>query len=210
MALRLFAALEPPEAVRRHLATVQAELRRALTPEAAARAGRGERGGGHRSPGAGAVKWVEVGNVHLTLHFLGAAAEEALAGVTAAVRSAAGASRPLQLEVRGAGAFPGPQRARVLWAGVGGEVAPLGELAAALGALLAPLGFPPEDRPFRPHLTLGRARDQRGVAGLGAVLAQLGGGAGVLWQATELVLFRSHLSPAGPRYEALERARLGG
>lgn len=191
MNLRLFIALEPPDLVRRRLAALQGELQRA--------AGRT----------AEEVKWVAPDNVHLTLQFLGAVPEERLAAVQEAVAQAAAEAAPLELTVMGAGAFPNARRARVLWAGLGGDLAPLSALAAALGRRLAPLGFPPEERPFSAHLTLGRARDARGLPGLAAALAHAGGGAEARWRAGEVVLFRSHLSPRGPRYEALSRAPLG-
>jgi 2'-5' RNA ligase len=190
--LRLFVALEPPDLVRRRLAALQGELRRA--------AGRA----------AGEVKWVAPENVHLTLQFLGAVSEERVADVAAAVAGTAAAGAPLELAVTGAGAFPSARRARVLWAGLAGDLAPLQALVAELGRRLAPLGFPPEERPFSPHLTLGRARDARGLPGLAAALAHAGGETAARWRAGELILFRSHLSPHGPRYEALARAPLGG
>jgi 2'-5' RNA ligase len=73
------------------------------------------------------------------------------------------------------------------------------------GAVAA--GFPPEERPFRPHLTLGRARDQRRfrlAAGVTAsVTAQ-----GDAWDVMETVLFRSDLAPSGARYTPLARIPL--
>jgi len=188
--LRLFVALEPPGPLRRQLAALSAELRR------------------QAGPAAERLRWVEPGNVHLTLQFLGNAPEERLPAVQEAVATAASGARPLLLAVRGAGAFPSPRRARVVWAGLQGELAPLAGLVQALGARLSPLGFPPEERPFSPHLTLARARD--GAPGLAGALAALRDAELGSWRAGELVLFRSHLSPAGPRYEPLLRAPLGG
>ncbi len=190
MTYRLFVALEPPELVRRRLEEMVGELRRL---------------GGSA---AREVRWVAPGNVHLTLHFLGNAPEERLEEVKAAVAAAAAAARPLLLEVRGAGGFPNTRRPRVVWAGLAGDVAPIGPLVKDLGARLAPLGFPPEERPFSPHLTLGRARD--GAPGLAGALAAVKEVEVGTWRAGELVLFRSHLSPKGPTYEALLRAPLGG
>ncbi len=191
MNLRLFVALEPPDLVRRRLASLQERLKAAA--------------GRH----AGDVKWVPVENVHLTLQFLGAVPEERVEAVKAAVAGAAAGALPLHLEVRGAGGFPSARRARVLWAGVGGDVAPLGALVSALGRDLGILGFPPEERPFSAHLTLGRSRDPRGAPGLAVALAQAADGPGAPWRASEVVLFQSHLSPQGPRYEPLARAPLG-
>jgi RNA 2',3'-cyclic 3'-phosphodiesterase len=190
-ARRLFVALEPPEPVRRRLAALANELRRSA---------------GHA---ADEVRWVAPENVHLTLQFLGAVPEERVPDVEAALRAAAAGARPLALVVRGAGGFPNARRARVLWAGLEGDVAPLAALVAELGRRLAPLGYPPEDRPFSAHLTLGRARDGRGAPGLGGALAQAAQADPAPWRASELVLFESHLSPRGPRYEPLARVALG-
>ena len=188
---RLFVALEPPEPVRRRLAAMAVELRRS--------AGRA----------ADEIRWVPPENVHLTLQFLGAVPDERVPAVEEAVRAAAAAARPLSLEVKGAGGFPNARRPRVVWAGLAGDVAPLAALVADLGRRLAPLGYPPEERPFSAHLTIGRARETRGAPGIAGALASAAEAAGAPWRATELVLFESHLSPKGPRYEALAHAPLG-
>ncbi len=189
MSLRLFVALEPPGPVRRQLKLLAAELR--------------ERGG----RAAREVRWVLPEQIHLTLQFLGNAPAERLDDVRRAVAGAAAAAAPLALSVRGAGGFPNARRPRVLWAGVEGEVEALAALARDLGARLAPLGFPPEERPFSPHLTLGRARD--GAAGLAGALAAVQDRALGAWRAEALTLFRSELSPGGARHEPLLRAPLG-
>ncbi len=188
---RLFVALDPPDPVRRRLAALGVELRRTA--------------GRH----AEEVRWVPPENVHLTLQFLGAVPEERVAEVEAAIRAAAAASRPLSLELKGAGGFPNARRPRVVWAGVAGEVAALGALVADLARRLAPLGFAPEERPFSAHLTLGRARDGRGAPGLAGALAHAAEADGTPWRAADVTLFESHLSPKGPRYEATLRAPLG-
>jgi 2'-5' RNA ligase len=189
---RLFVALDPPEPVRRRIAATVAALRRSA---------------GHA---AEEVRWTSAETLHLTVQFLGAVPEERIAELDAAVREVAAASHPLQLELRGAGGFPNARRPRIVWLGIGGEVAPLAALAEALGRRLTPLGFPPDARSFSPHLTVGRARDGRGAAGLGGALAEAALGDGLAWRAAELVLFESHLEPGGARHEALLRAPLGG
>lgn len=189
---RLFVALDPPEALRRRIGAVVAGLRRT--------AGRA----------ADEVRWTAPEGLHLTLQFLGAVPEERIAGLDGAIRAAAAASHPLQLELRGAGGFPNARRPRVVWLGLAGDLAPLAALAEDLGRRLTPLGFPPEPRPFTPHLTVGRARDAHGAPGLGGALAEASHGEGLAWRAGELVLFESHLEPGGARHEALLRAPLGG
>ena len=191
MNLRLFVALEPPDPVRRRLAAIQERLRR--------EAGR------H----ADEVRWVAPSNIHLTLQFLGAVPEERLDAIRGALAGVAATSRPLRLELRGAGGFPSARRPRVVFSGLGGEVDALAALVAEVGKHLSPLGFAPEDRPFSPHLTHGRARDGRGAPGLGGALAGATADEASPWRADELVLFRSHLSPGGARYEPVGRWRLG-
>jgi 2'-5' RNA ligase len=189
---RLFVALEPTEAVRRRIAAAVAALRKA----------------GGRA--ASDVRWLPPENVHLTLQFLGAVPHARVADVTAAVAACAAAAGPLSLEVRGAGGFPNARRARVVWLGLGGDVAALAALVQELGRRLAPLGFAPEERPFSPHLTVGRAREARGSPGLAGALAEVAQEDGIAWRAGELVLFESHLSPQGARYEPVARPPLGG
>jgi 2'-5' RNA ligase len=191
MNFRLFVALDPPDPVQRRLASIQTELRRLA--------------GRH----ADEVRWVAPEGIHLTLQFLGAVPEERLPAIEDAVAAAASASRPLALEVKGAGGFPSARRPRVVWAGVEGDRTALAALAADLGRRLAPLGFTPDERPFSPHLTLGRAREGRGAPGLGGALVRASASDPVPWRAGALVLVRSHLSPAGARHEALRRYGLG-
>jgi 2'-5' RNA ligase len=188
---RLFVALEPPEPVRRRLAAMQAGMRRAA------------------GAAAGEVRWVAPDAIHLTLQFLGAVPEERVAALEAAVAEAAAESTALRLEVRGAGGFPSARRPRVLWAGLVGDLEPLAALAAGVGRRLAPLGYPPEERAFSPHLTLGRAREARGAPGLGAAIASAAEQEGPPWRATDVCLVESHLSPSGARYEVVARFALG-
>jgi 2'-5' RNA ligase len=189
---RLFVALEPPEAVRRRIASATEKIRHTA------------------GTASGEVRWVPDENVHLTIQFLGAVPEERVEAVGDAMAAAAVVARPLLLEVKGAGGFPNSRRPRVVWLGLAGEVEALAALAADLGKRLAPLGFPPETRPFSAHLTLGRSRDSRGTPGLAGALAAAAESEGTAWRASELVLFESHLSPRGPRYEPVRRAPLGG
>ena len=191
MNLRLFAALDPPDLVRRRLAGWQADLRRSA--------------GRH----ADAVRWTPADRLHVTLKFLGAVPEERLDAVREAIAGAAAGSRPLRLEVRGAGGFPSSRRARVIWLGLSGDPGGLAELAGELGRRLAPMGFAVEGRPLTPHVTIGRSRDGRGSPGLGGAIAGAATAEAIQWRAGEISLFRSHLSSEGARHEVLARFPLG-
>ncbi len=118
----------------------------------------------------GAVRWVRPEQMHLTLRFLGDTPTDGLPAVQQAMDAAAAASRPFALRLGGVGCFPNSSRPRVVWVGLaapgGGDSAPLLALKAALDEALTPLGWPPEDRPFRAHLTLGRVKDERAARGV--------------------------------------------
>ncbi|HEV2094550.1 MAG TPA: RNA 2',3'-cyclic phosphodiesterase [Rubrobacter sp.] len=96
--------------------------------------------------------------VHLTLRFLGEVPSGDLPRLTSALGPIGRHGCPFDAATSGFGAFPSARRARVLWAGIGEGSEKLEDLARAVGALLEPEGFEPEDKPFVPHLTLGRAR----------------------------------------------------
>jgi 2'-5' RNA ligase len=144
--VRSFIAVDLEPAVRTAIAQLQAEL---------------------ASCGAD-VRWVRAHGLHATLKFLGAVQTTQLEVVRKAVEGAVSEHAPHRLRVVGVGAFPSLRRARVLWVGLASPA--LGALAAAVEAAVVPLGFPPERRPFAPHVTLGRVRSPRGWARLEPML----------------------------------------
>jgi 2'-5' RNA ligase len=188
--MRCFVAVDVPADVRAAVGRVEAALR------AAAR--------------TADVRWVDPAQLHVTLKFLGAAAAERLPALLGALETVARGAGALRLEARGVGGFPSPRRPRVVWVGVAGEVAALGALAAAVERAVEPLGFPPEGRPFRAHLTLGRVRSPRGLGRLARAIEGAGQPEFGAWTASELVLYQSHLRPTGAVYEAMARLPLGG
>lgn len=130
--MRLFVAIEIPSGIRSATAAFIQEFR-PVSPQA---------------------KWVRTENMHITLKFLGQTDPGRLPAVQAALATIR-SNRPVTLEFRGLGFFPGEKRPRVLW--IGTQSSPnLQTLAADLDQSLHKLGFPLEDRPFTPHLTLAR------------------------------------------------------
>lgn len=110
------------------------------------------------------VKWVDPYSIHLTLKFLGNVAVDMLNDITGAIEKAAQGIAPFHLEVKELGVFPNLRQAQVAWVGISGEVDKLAQLQQGIESNLAPLGFAPESRPFVPHLTLARLRDQASLA----------------------------------------------
>ena len=103
-------------------------------------------------------RWVTPDHLHLTLRFLGNVPEESVTSLHQAIAQAAQGQTAFPLHAKALGCFPHPTRPRVLWVGLDDPSQVLGRLNERLIAALTPLGFPPEDRPFQPHLTLARAQ----------------------------------------------------
>jgi RNA 2',3'-cyclic 3'-phosphodiesterase len=158
------------------------------------------------------ARWVRTENLHLTLRFLGAVARGRVQDVAAAVREAATGSGAFPVTLSGAGAFPPAGRPRALWLGITEGAGTLAELAAALDRALADRGWPSDDRPYRPHLTVART-DAAPIAGgtaTAAALAAAASGWRVSFDADRVVVYRSHLGGGPPRYEPLEETPFAG
>jgi 2'-5' RNA ligase len=139
-------------------------------------------------------------NWHLTLRFLGDCTIDARDKVVAALGEGSPGAQ-FSLGLGGLGAFPRPDRARVLWIGTTDGTPLLRLLAEKAEAAARAGGFEPERRPFSSHLTLSRLRPEEDVTALIASVPPFGK-ADVI---REIVLYRSHLGPQGARYEAVHR-----
>lgn len=145
---------------------------------------------------AGGVRWLRAENMHLTLAFLGEVEERRFDELESAVLAATeGVASPVHLRARSLGAFPNEERARVVWAGVYGEVPKLIELHERLVTELRRATFEVDSKRFRPHITLARLRWPQRLPDRLPRLQEFGE-----WQATELQLIESHLHPSGARY----------
>jgi len=154
---RLFTALELPAPLQARLAALQTAFSAQLPPRA--------------------VRWVKPDGIHLTLKFYGDVRAERVPefwdGLARAADRAGAAAASIPLTLRGLGVFPSPSRPQVLWVGLDGDLAPVHRLQAAVEAEAEALGYPPEARPFAPHLTLGRVRARLSPAELESLLAFL-------------------------------------
>lgn len=191
--MRAFVAVLPPPEVVEELTTFLEARREALAPR-------------------GTWRWTRPEHLHLTLAFLPELdewREEELGeeGMRWAARM-----RPLALRLAGAGAFPDPGAARVLWAAVQEPEKPrLSSWAAATRALSSRAGARVDGTRFSPHVTVARAVGPPGPAG--HLLQSLDTLQTDAWTADEIALIRSHLGqgPRGtPRYEVLQTWPVGG
>jgi 2'-5' RNA ligase len=145
-------------------------------------------------------RWVDPSLLHVTLAFLGEQPAEKLDVLQRVGNAAARATAPGVLKLGQAGSF-GPRSApRVLWVGLDGDIGLLSALQSNLTTRLGEAGFSLEDRPFRPHVTLARRRDNARSGpppGWPAQPAQ------TPFAMDHLTLFQSRLSPRGPTYVPL-------
>lgn len=186
--MRLFVAFSLPGEVRRRIHEAVRPLRERDLP----------------------VRWVDPGQYHVTMKFLGEVAEGRLPEIEERLTGVTTGSGSTALELGGVGAFPTIRRPRVLWLGV--EATPaLRCLKQDLEWAFAESGFERDTRAFHPHVTLGRARDGGGAGafrGLDEVCAEIDFGVEVPVDALDLV--RSRLSRDGPRHSVVSSNPLGG
>lgn len=149
------------------------------------------------------VRWVSPKNLHLTLRFLGEIPEQAVPGISRAAGEAAAQTRPFAICLKGLGAFPASGNPRVVWVGMEDDRAVL-RLERLLTGALEAAGVPPPDRPFRPHLTLGRVKSGRGAAELKKHLERNRALEAGRMTVERMGLIRSRLRPSGPLYTVLE------
>jgi 2'-5' RNA ligase len=161
-------------------------------------------------PAAKAVRWVPAGNIHLTLKFLGDTPVDKIELVKGALEDETRQQKRFTIQVGTLGAFPNLRRPRVIWVGVQAP-ADLANLAARLEKATAALGFPPEERPFSPHLTLGRVSQHATpdeTSSLAELLANTHVGSLGISSVDQIHLFRSDLRPGGAFYTSLFKANL--
>jgi 2'-5' RNA ligase len=192
---RLFLAVPMPDAVREQIGALIEQL----------------------EPRDWPVRWVDPDNAHLTLHFLGDTPPEQAAILRLALPAIVARHDAFDLRTAGLGVFPKLKRPRVIWLGVWGPAHRLEAIYNELGDVLDEMQFPIEEKPFSPHITLGRMRDTRHTSvrdlpeELRAAIDEMAEAgladpkAGVPLPIDEIQLIRSHLEPTGARYEIIAR-----
>ncbi len=185
--IRTFIAVDPGKPIRDRLVSLQKKLADAGSD----------------------VKWVGPENLHFTLLFLGEVDEREVLNVCKAVQEATQQQASFALTVGGTGCFPNLRRPRVVWVGAqqGRQ-----EMIALHDALEKPLlelrCYRREDREYTPHITLGRIRTDRPMTDLTAALTKQQTWIAGETRVKEVQVMSSDLTPAGPIYSVLSRAKL--
>jgi 2'-5' RNA ligase len=154
------------------------------------------------------VRWVPVKNIHLTLKILGDVSLANLEILEGILLTETARYAPFEVSIDKLGAFPSTRRPRVIWVGVEAP-AELGQLQRALADATARLGYPPEERGFSPHLTLGRISRNASnseVRQIGQAIEEADVGRLGVMQVQTVNLYRSDLQPTGAVYTCLYSA----
>ncbi len=188
-AIRSFIAIELPVSIQNQLDKIIGQL---------------------KGPMTSAVRWVPAQNIHLTLKFLGDVSPGNMDMLMNILRAEVSRQKTFSITVGELGAFPTPHRPRVLWIGISAP-SQLITLARLVEGETRKLGYAAEDRPFSPHLTLGRVSQNASPLQVRQVADALAGiKVGSLGNADvrEVVLFKSVLTPKGAEYSALLKVPL--
>lgn len=186
--LRLFIAVDLPDPVRARLQQLQRRL---------------------QSAGA-RVRWVAPGQIHLTLLFLGDTPDGRVPELIAALNETAREQSPFELVAEGTGFFGSARNPRVLWVGLSGSLAILNDLQRNLYGRVRALNIVLEDRPFHPHLTLGRIQPGTPAGALTSALSSISVGPFGSIPVDHIRLIQSTLTPTGARHQVLHSATLKG
>lgn len=182
--LRTFIAFQLPEPAVSHLRKVQQ---------------------GFQSHGFRA-RWVRPENIHLTLKFLGDTDPADLDRISGAMTDVAGHAAPFSLTAKGVGVFPGIKRPRVIWAGLTGQTDQVFKIQKELEQNLEKIGFPPEKRSFKAHLTIARIKGSIDSKQLFDLMETYAKWTSEPFSVDRIILYKSELKPTGAVYTELNHA----
>jgi RNA 2',3'-cyclic 3'-phosphodiesterase len=153
------------------------------------------------------VRWVAIPSIHLTLKFLGEVDPAVIPALGTALTESSGSERSFELRLHGLGCFPHARNPRVVWCGIDGETENLLHLQQTVETACAKFGFAPEERSFRPHLTLGRVQGRRNIQPLTERI-EAGFDTSCVFQADRFHVYKSSLKPQGAEYTVVNTISL--
>ncbi|MEC0233094.1 RNA 2',3'-cyclic phosphodiesterase [Paenibacillus kribbensis] len=146
-------------------------------------------------------KWSDFRDYHVTLQFLGDVATSDIPQLEQTLYQAAAEHAPFTLGIGGAGFFGREQFPRVLWRGVTGQRESLDQLYQSIVRATEPLGFKPEERPYRPHITV--ARSYTGQQPVPTSVWQPNDRIAELWEVEKFVLYATRMGQK-PMYQIIQ------
>lgn len=152
------------------------------------------------------IRWVKKDNLHLTLKFLGQTEVSRIAAITEKLSAVAAVTDIFAVHLAELGVFPDPVHPQVLWIGADQGAPELHDLAKQIEESLVVAGFPEGEKPFVPHLTIGRFKSNRNMDNFRVAMEEISYRSTYTLRVDHLSVYRSFLTPEGPQYESLFRA----
>jgi 2'-5' RNA ligase len=188
--IRVFVAVELSSEVREKISALQQQLNTTLPP----------------------MNWVRPESIHLTLKFLGSVEPSRISQLLSVLEPIGKRQNKFSVDVQDLGVFPHVKHPRIFWVGVTGKTHASQELVLEIEAVLEPLGFPLEVKPYHPHLTLAGMTRENAIVGSALVKN------GILPSDHQLgtlpidrfLLFQSDLDSFGATYTPLGSVQFSG
>jgi RNA 2',3'-cyclic 3'-phosphodiesterase len=153
-------------------------------------------------PLADGISWVRAANLHFTLRFLGDIESDSVSVLRQSIESQLTGFNQFKIGLSGLGCFPNLNRPRVIWVAAAGDIEKMKELAGRVETACRQADFGLADKPFAPHLTIGRAKFPSG-------LEKFTGNLKMTRFETDpfivekVIIYKSDLTPRGPIYTAM-------
>ncbi len=156
------------------------------------------------------ARWTDPDTAHLTLKFIGDFPVDSIETLRTSLRSELHSAGTFEIGTGSPGAFPNTRRPRVIWLGVADPSGSLAQVAAKIETSTRQLGIDPEERTFRPHLTVARVRPEESgtITDVDAHFAELAQSGPINFGVDHVTLYRSELRRGGPNYTVVERFEL--
>ena len=153
------------------------------------------------------IKWINPDNIHITLAFLGNTENDLIKGISSMLEKTCKNSGSIELVIRGTGVFRNLNDPRILWTNID-HSEQLIKLAGKIANAMTQINIKLDEKPFRPHITIGRIKHLTGKEAFKEMTEQ--------YQTTELqkisvdevILYESILLENGPKYVPLGRYNL--
>lgn len=183
--MRAFLALEIPTEIRNYFSVIMDRL---------------------RSSGA-AIRWEHESKLHITMKFLGEVDPGRIESLSASLIPSIPKIDKFSVLFDTLGVFPNRRNPRIVWIGCKTHDPSLDALFQSIESEAAACGWMKEERPFHPHVTLGRIRDSSGTENLISIMenCNLEPRSALI---TEVLLMKSTLKPDGSEYSVMQRYRL--
>lgn len=156
-----------------------------------------------KHPGISGLRWVPEEFRHITLKFLGQVESSKIVDIQSVLKYVVSRFGPFSLHLEAGGVFPSKSNPRVFWTAVKGDNGQLKTLAETLETELTPIGFPPENRKFKPHVSLARGNGNGDGQAADLFCSMFETYLSPVFMVDNVCLVESILGPVGPRYESL-------